>query len=204
MYLLLAADAVQLLLNPFFGHAFGTERILAYGAPYYRMIPCAGQTFHRLVDYGIFLAVVVVFFVKMLRAPRIYFERYSVIFLSMILIGLWETFYIFSRSPIDRPMIGFGVFGLLVFFFALYYRPVWLLDRMLANIASELPQALFFFDVVGRCVWANRPGRRLLNVEGNDYEPCAERLADMFPDLDLHADAWACRRVLGKGDEARY
>lgn len=204
VYLILIVDAVQLLLNPFFGHAFSTERLMVDGGAYYRLVPYLGQTFHRVVDYGIFFAVLVVFFVKMVRSPRIYFERYSVIFFSMVLVGIWETFYIFSRSPIDRSMVGFGVFGLLVFYFALYYRPLRLLDRMLANIASEMPQALFFFDAIGRCVWANRPGRAFAGITGNDYDPCADRLRAAFEGIDLDHDEWEDKRVLGSGTAARY
>lgn len=204
VYLLLIVDAIQLLLNPFFGHAFSTEAITVDGGAYYRLVPYLGQSFHRIVDYGIFFAVLIVFFYKMVRSPRIYFERYSVIFLSMVLVGIWETFYIFSRSPIDRSMVGFGVFGLLVFYFALYYRPVRLLDRMLANIASEMPQALFFFDAVGRCVWVNRPGREFAHLERNYYEPAADRLRDVFGQIDLQGVGWSERRVLGEGDAARY
>ena len=204
VYAALAVDAVQLLLNPIFGHAFGTEAVMVDGYPYYRLVPYLGQTFHRVVDYAIFLAVLVAFFLKMLRAPRIYYERYAVIFLSMVFIGLWESFYIFSRSPIDRSMIGFGVFGLLVFYFALYYRPLRLLDRMLANVASDLPEALFFFDAVGRCVWANRPGREFLGIERNDYEPVADRITEIFGTFSFKGSEWRCRKVLGEGEDARY
>jgi hypothetical protein len=155
---LLAVDAVQLLLNPLFGHAFDTEPILVDGFAYCRLVPRLGQTFHRVVDYGILATVIVIFIYKLIHTPRIYAERYGII-LAAILAGLvWETYYIFSRTPIDRSMVSFGVFGLLVFYFSIYYRPVRLLDSMLANIASEMPEAMFFLDVSGHCVWANRPG----------------------------------------------
>ena len=161
---LLAVDAVQLLLNPLFGHAFDTEAIPVDGFAYYRLVPRLGQTFHRVVDYGILATVIVIFIYKLIRTPRIYAERYGII-LAAILVGLvWETYYIFSRTPIDRSMVSFGVFGLLVFYFSIYYRPVRLLDRMLANIASEMPEAMFFLDVTGHCVWANRPGQQLAEI----------------------------------------
>ena len=67
--MLLAADALQLLCNPFFGHAFSTEAVVVAGGDYYRLIPYLGQTFHRVVDYGILAAVIIIFIVKMIRAP---------------------------------------------------------------------------------------------------------------------------------------
>ena len=117
---LLLVDTIQYFLNPIFHQAFTTEAIKVGGYDYYGLVPFVGEVFHRIVDYGIFFAVLIIFFVKVIKTPRIYSERYSTLLITMILVGVWETFYIFSRSPIDRSMIGFGVFGLVVFYFALY------------------------------------------------------------------------------------
>lgn len=141
-----------------------------------------GQTFHRVVDYGILAAVLVIFIVKVIKSPKINSERYSVILAAMVITTVWETAYIFSRTPIDRAMIGFGVFGLLVYYLALFYRPMRLLDSMLAQMASEIPDALFFFDASGQCIWANRPGMALTDIQSENYEPASDRLAAMFGD----------------------
>ena len=199
----LIVDAVQLLLNPVFHHAFGNEMLLVYGAAYYRLVPYLGQTFHRVVDYGIFAATIVLFTVKMIRSPRINSERYSVILAAMIFTGLWQTFYIFSRTPIDRSMIGFGVFGLLVYYLALYYRPMRLLDRMLANIASEMPEALFFFDVGDQCIWANKPALSLAGVDTQDYDLAAERLYALLGDCGKGRGSWSSQEEVGSGESAK-
>ncbi len=39
MYFALAADFVQMVMNIFFGHAFGVEKIIVHGSPYYRAVP---------------------------------------------------------------------------------------------------------------------------------------------------------------------
>ena len=204
VYLFLVVDAIQLLLNPVFGHAFTTEAIIVDGYPYFRMLPLTGQTFHRVLDYSIFLACLCLFLYKAVTAPAIYSERYSILLLSSILCGLWETYYIFSRTPIDRSMIGFGVFGLLVFFFSIYYRPIRLLDKMLANIASNMTYALFCFDAIGVCIWANRPGRQLVSMKNNDYENGGSMLKEMFSGLDFSGENWNVQHVLGAGEDARY
>ena len=200
---LLALDAAQLALNLVFHHAFAIESIPVDGFAYFRLKPLAGQTFHRIVDYGAFGAVLVIFLVKLVRAPRIYSERYSVILLTMVSVGLWQTFYIFSRAPIDRSMIGYAVFGLLVFYFALFYRPMRLLDRMLANVASQREEALFFFDMKGQCIWQNRPGCAMTGLASREYEKAAERLRVMFGALEFTGADWSDRREIGTGDGAR-
>ena len=201
-YALLIADAAQLLCNPIFHHAFDIEAIQVAGAAYYRLIPYAGQTFHRIVCYGIFLAIVGIFFWKMITAPRLYLERYAVIFLSMVVVGIWETFYIFSRSPIDRSMIGFACFGLLVYYFAVHYKPVRLLDRMLANVASQMLQGVFFFDAGGRCVWVNRAGHETFHIDRDNYEPSAELLAGIFGDIS--GEEWVRHEAIMDGSVRKY
>ena len=42
MYAAIALDAVQLILNLFFAHAFDLEVIQVQGAPYYRLVPLCG------------------------------------------------------------------------------------------------------------------------------------------------------------------
>ena len=204
VYSALIVDAVQLLCNPLFGHAFTTELITVEGEPYYRLVSLAGQSFHRLVDYSIFFAVLLIFIFKIFNAPRIYLERYLVILLTMVFAGAWQTFYIFSRTPVDRSMIGYGIFGLLVFYFSLYYRPLRLLDRMLAGIASEMPEALFFFDALGQCIWANQPARSLAGIDENEYEPAEENLLRIFGNQIRRKGEWSAKRVLGTGEDTRY
>lgn len=118
----------------------------------------------------------------------------------MIITTVWETLYIFSRTPVDRSMIGFGVFGLLVFYFALYYHPFRLLDRILVTAASEIPDALFFFDVNGSCVWANKRAVSLTGIDERDYDAAADRLNDLFGASDDENARWAGEHIIGEGE----
>ena len=200
--ILLAADAVQLFLNPVFHHAFDHETIEFDGAVYYRLVPHLGQTFHRVVIYGMLAIFVIRYTLMTIRSPRVDAERYFVILLAMVITALWQTFYIFSRTPIDRSMIGFGVFGLLIFYFALYYRPVRLLNRMMAGIVGEMPDALFFFDKNGKCIWANEPGLTMTGIIPGEYSAAKDALEKRFGNLDVE-DEWT-RRFTPRGRRALF
>ena len=205
IYVLLTADVIQYAFNPIFHHAFDAEPIMYEGDVYFHLIPKLGQTYHRIVDYGIFTLVVIVFLIKSIRSVRIYAERYAIILLALIIGGIWETFYIFSGIPIDRSMIGFAVVGILVYFFALYYRPLRLLDRMLAGMASELPEALYFFDDNGQCIWANDRGIKLAGIADEDYAQAEKLLSSMFGELDIKGDDWSGEKELKTGtNTSRY
>lgn len=156
IYAILTLDIIQYFFNPFFGQAFGMEAITVDGSPYYRLVPYFGQTCHRIAVYFAFFTSLVIFLLKAIRVPRIYAEKYYVILFTMIFAGFWQSYYIFSRTPIDRSMVALAVCALLIFYFSLFYRPFRLLDRMLANIASKIPESVFFFDANDRCIWINR------------------------------------------------
>lgn len=198
-YALLAIDVIQYILNPSLGQAFATEPIVVEGMAYYRLIPFAGQAFHRVLDYSIFIGVLVVFLVKAIRTPRITAERYWLILVSMVAIGLWQTFYIVSGTPVDRSMIGYGVFGLLVYYFALQYRAMRLLDRMLATVASQIPEALYFFDSASHCIWANNRGSELIHISEDEYDRAPDLLRERL-NLNEEGVEWTCVRTIGTGD----
>ena len=204
-----AIDCAQLLLNQVFGHAFYTSSVLVDGAPYWAMTPLVGQHFHRIIAYGIFIASIVIFAYRMATAPRIYVERYAVILASMIAGGVWQTYYILSRTPIDRSMIGFGAFGFMIYFFALHYRPMRLLDRMLSRVVSDIPESVLFFDSDDTCIYANaRAGEHMdVDVQGEAglkrgtliLERCLEEYG-----VDTSAE-WAFdSAVPSKDGEVRY
>ena len=203
-YILLGGDTVQLVLNTVFGHAFGLEAVEVENMTYYKLIPDAGQIIPRVMDYSIFGAILLIFFIVTLRTPKIYREKYSIILIAMIAGGLWQTFYIFSGTPIDQSMIGFGIFGLLVYFFAVVYRPLRLLDRMLSNIASEMPEAMFLYDPAGKCVWINRQSCELTGLNENDVESVNPTLTEMFGVLEYNNEELAFCKELCVNEERRY
>ena len=200
VYALLLADVVQLLLNPVFHHAFNLVPVEVGGFDYYKLDPLTGQSFHRLVDYGILAGILGIFAVKTVRSPRLQTERYSVILITILVVTGWETAYIFSGTPIDRSMFGFGVFGLLIFYFSLYYRPMRLLDRMLGGVVSEQPDAMYFFDPNQRCIWMNAAGEKLLHMEGQDPAGAGNALAKKFGNRHPGEDSWS-DQVLTNGED---
>ena len=103
--------------------------------------------------------VILVFIIRSIKVPRLYKERYVVILISLIIGTIWQTYYVMSRTPVDRSMVGFGEFGLLIFYFSIYHRPLRLLDNMLADIVSDSSEAVILYGPEGRCIWANNPAK---------------------------------------------
>ena len=203
-YNLLTIDVIQLLLNLFTHHAFRLVETQVEGYPYFDMVPLWGQQFHRAVDYLLLAGVIVAFIIRIIRAPRLQRQRYSVILFALILVSAWETAYIFSNAPIDRSMIGFGAFGLLIFYFSLYYRPMRLLDRMLSGVVSDQKNPIYFFDEDKRCIWMNRAGAHFLNMEEQDLEKAETELKRRFSGKHPGLEYWTDQLTIDVNGETRF
>ena len=198
-YTFLILDSIQLLVNIATHHAFGIEALDIYNSTYYRFIPYIGETIHRSIDYVILADNFAAFIVKLIRSPRTDWERYIVIILAMVAVSAWQTFYIFSRTPVDISMTGFAIFGFLVFYFSIYYRPLRLLDRFLAAIASKMTEAILFFDNNNRCIWANTRALNLLKIDDGELDNVSNILNQRF-ELDISENDLTKTFIQGTGD----
>lgn len=201
---LIAVDGIQYFLNPIYHHSFTLQAIKLNGYNYYLLVTFAGQTYHRIVAYGMFVIALVLCIVKQVNSPKIYRERYSVVTVAMIMSCLLESFYIFSRTPMDLSMTAIATYGLLVFYLALYYRPMKVLDRMLAKIASDLNESLFFYDLSGKCLWANEPALKITGVDTEDYELASKNIEDMFGDVKNGSESWSVKKTSDDGEQRFY
>ena len=204
VYSLFTIDVIQYALNPIFGHAFTLHQIFDDAAPYFQMFPGIGQTYHRIIVYGVFFASIVLFAIKIKHTSQVYMDKYVVILMSMIVAGLWETFYIFSGTPVDTSMIGFGIFGFLVFYFVLYYKPRVLVDKMLASIASGLPESVLLFDMDQKCIWVNDPAKKLFGISDDDLSAVPAMLRESFPKVSLGDGEWKTHQTIGEGKSTRH
>ena len=199
----LLADAIQLLINPVTKHAFDVRWDVINGEVFYFLVPLAGQYIHRLVDYGLFFAVIITFAITIFRNSRIYREKFIIMFVSILAVGVWETVFILSKNPIDRSMIGLGALGILAYYFSIHYRPLRLLDKMLSGIVSNGNDACFIFSPKGRCVWVNKAACNLIGVMEDNCENAPEEIEYLF-NIKLRRGNWSERHSTGSGDSIKY
>ena len=203
-YTLLTLDLIQYIFNPFFHHAFGVESIIVDGSVFYRSVPYIGQTYHRIAVYLACLLSIGMFIVKSFKVPKIYAERYYIIAITMALGGAWASYYVSSRTPIDTSMVGIGALGICLYYFSIVYRPFKLLDRILANIAARITDFIYFFDANDRCVWANEPGLKYLQIDEEKIERAPQLLAAQFKEINNEDPEWSAKEVIGSGEDAQY
>lgn len=201
LYSILTIDMIQILLNFATGHVFSMEYIQAYGGDYYQFVALWGQSIHRIVDYVILGGVVITFLIKTITSPKVYMERFLVILILMVAVAVWQSIYIILNTPLNTSMIGYGVFGVLVFLISIYYRPLRLLDRMLASIASKMPESILFFDSNNRCIWVNTKAVELLHIEEDHLEHVEELLEEKIGEYSSKGSDWNTTITKGSGED---
>ena len=96
------------------------------------------------------------------------------------------------------------MFGIIVFYLSIYYRPLRLLDRMLSDIAADMKEAIYVFDPTNKCIWANEQGLKLTGVKDTELDRVLDRLSDIFAKPVVMNSDFAEKIVVGYGDDAEY
>ena len=165
MYILGGIDIIQIALGPITKHVFTVEPTLVSNKIYYADTANIGLTLHRIIDYILFFCILIIFILSAIKTSKLYREKFTIIIINLIIAGIIQIIFIVSKIPVDRSVIVHGIFGIMLYYFSIKYRPLRLLDMVLSNIAADMDDAVYVFDSLNKCVWANEPGYALLNIK---------------------------------------
>ena len=202
MYILVICDIIQLLVGIFTKHVISIEYEVVDSIIYIQDMARIGLTMHRIIDYILFICVILIFLMAIIRTSKLYREKFAVIFCALLMAGSLQLLFIVYRSPIDKSVIAHALIGILLYYLAVHHRPLRLLDTMLSTIAFDMNDSVFVFDNNGECVWANEKGYALVNVEEGNYHLIKPALINMFGDLTDRGDNWSEDILIPETDQA--
>jgi len=191
MYVIGVFDIVQILSGFIFDHVFSMETVMLDGLPFIADVPKYGLTIHRVLSYVMYSYALVILIINIAKTAKLYREKFVVILITLLAAGIAQFMFIFSRTPIDKSVILHGIFGLVVYYFSIHYRPLKLLDAVLSTVASDMNDAVYVFDADNKCVWANDPGYKLIGVPAGKTGLVKAALFQMFGDFSDKGKAWA-------------
>ena len=193
------ADIIQLILGAAYtNHVFRLEEITVENSVYYRDVPLIGLQIHRVAMVFIFICIMLIYLLGIIKSSKLCKEKFIVIFCTMITSGLIQGAFIISGKPIDRSVIVHSVFGVVIFYFSLIYRPLRLLDTLLSNVASEMTDAVYIFDNSDKCVWANDKGYELLDAKDEAMHIVKEKLLLLLGNMNNNGEEWVDTIVSGE------
>ena len=192
MYVIGGFDLFQLLLGTILHHVFKIEKIvLPNKEVFYMNTSEVGLIFHRVLMFIILTCIIITYIICTIKASKLYKEKYVTILVVLIVTGIAEALFIYSQQPIDKSIIITSVAGAIVFYLSIVYQPLKLLDTLLANIISDMDDAVFAFDNTRKCLWANENGFKLLGIEQGSLYLVKNAFVEKFGDLSDKSDRWS-------------
>ncbi len=185
IYIFLLVDTVSIFLNPFFGHVFGVKDAASDAAVPYIFYSCWWHYIHLVLSFVVVLGVVGVFTYRMIIQSKIYMVRYIYIIISLAVVLIWEFYCIFAAFPADFSMLGYGICGVLVYYFSIVFNHDLLEGAMLSVVVSSMDDGIFFFDVNGRCIYANKSAWDILDLKRGSYNKVFKKFDEILKDRTL-------------------
>ncbi len=182
----LGADCISLFLNSFFWHCYTLEETtLESGEVYYLLVSRSGHKIHLLLS-GVLLVMIVGRFIwKIHSCASLYLERYLVILLCIVVVVVWEYYNVLMGRTIDRSMVGLAVGGVLVYFFSIEYRPIFVKMALHDLLVTNLSDAVLFFDVDGNPFYANKSAQTMFGITRETLSSAVTLLGEGIVEQEL-------------------
>ena len=169
--LLAGIDTILVFLNPILHHCFKMERVvLENGHVYFKYDSLWYHYVHLGFSYSIVAICMIVLIVKTVKTSALYREKYFVIEFCIVVVAVWEMYYVLNKSVLEYSMISYLTMAILIYFFAIEYKPYIATYRMFSEVVTNISEAIFFFDDNYKCIYVNRRAKELYERTGNRVE----------------------------------
>ena len=180
-------DFIMLLGNHWFHNAFGlSEVVLENGHIYYKYYSLWYHGIHLAFSYFMTAALVILLIMKLTHTAAIYREKYFVMLGTVLVIGVWELYYVVNKSILEYSMISYAVLPVIVAFFALVYKPYFATYRMFKEVMLNISEAIFFNDDKNDCIYINRRAKEILDYVGKSQEEAWDYAVEVLAGGDVY------------------
>lgn len=201
MYILGLIDILQLVLGAIFNYTFIIHKVIIDNKIYYKVIPQIGLTIHRIIDYVIFISVFITILICLVRASKIFREKFITLLSALVLCGMCQYYFIAYSNSIDKSVIVHSLFCIIAYYLAIYHRSQKLLDSIIEYVASDLTDSIYIFDKNNQCIWMNEMGSSLLNLRTDDFYHVNNKIVEKFGDIIHNINEGFSNIYLSSSDE---
>ena len=141
-----------------------------------------GGTYYYVHGFLVIVAVVSGIAMLLWKASRnaaIYWIRYFLIALSLLVSAIWTVSVMISTSPVDLSLIGYAITGLLIVFFTFYYKPATLINNLLSASLRSSDNGIVLFDNSKKVVFLNHSFADMFGIADDDFKGAARIFRDL-------------------------
>jgi len=165
---LILADVVLLLANPWTNWALEYRQVLYHSDLYFEFVPRFGYVFHMIVSYSIALNIGITLIHKCFKVPFVYAGRYLLELAALVIIAVFNLLFIFTPLRIDVSCILFAVTAFVAYRIGLEYRPTFLRNQARYMMTNKLQEPLVLFDINDRLADFNAEAAEKFGLKEKD------------------------------------
>ncbi len=154
-------DSISMLVNLVFGHAMKFSANIVNDEIYLHIDKNWIFYTHVFVCYFILFFAFLKLFIAWVKAPRMYRLKYSGLGVTLFFSLIIETIFLMADLPVDLTVISFSWAAFVLVYFAYYYIPQKLQNRIQTQVLSEMRDALVLFDIDDVCIYANERAKEI-------------------------------------------
>ena len=164
---IILADNISILINCWTHHAFVLTPVDArYGRIFLRVQSVGPYlTAHFLLFYLLLLVSFIVLIRKCCQVSYFYRTKYLGVIVAFAFAWIINLVLFHMNLTLDYSLIAFGIMGISICYYSLYYMPKGLVERTLSLVIKKMNTGIVCFDNSGKCVYVNDLAAYLLQLK---------------------------------------
>ena len=155
------ADWVSILLNMVFNHAMKFSLTSVNGENFLRIDKSWFFYVHVFICYVILFFAFLRLTIAWVKAPRMYRMKYSGFGVTLLFSVLLDAIFLIADLPVDLSVISFAWAAVALVYFAYYYAPQKLKNRIQTQVLFDMNDAIVLFDIDDVCIYANKKAEEI-------------------------------------------
>lgn len=193
LWIAAAADAVLMLINPFFGLMYKIDTVSDTFGSVFHYISQIKFLFYYHVGF-MYICLILVFGIlgqKISSTPKIYKMKYAAILVSICPVIGANAVMLYMEAKFDYSLILYTVVAFIMVYFTFVYVPNGLMERLLFFSVTNMRYGIICIDVDGKCVHANKTAKVYCDAE-IDVENVENQIKKWYAEK-LSSDPKDCR-----------
>ena len=184
----LGSITASVLLNPLLNHMFTIKLItLSDGTLYYGMESGWGKLLCFCLIEALLVLMLAILIDKCIQISSAYHERYIVVMIAII-VCMSFMFSSFSDRPVNKSLVGYLIFGFLLYIFTFIYKPLFIRRRLADSVVENHIDGIIFYDTDVNAIYANDRAYEILKIKSGKPDNCTDKLIEVMGGGDLGAD----------------
>jgi len=172
-YVYCIVESVAFIINNFFPIYYSITLTDFQGELFYIISSNRSSlyTLHLVFSYLLIAIILIENILAIVKSPKFYKRKYIEVLMAFMIPVFIDMLYVFTKFPVDVSVFAFGVGGIVLAYFSIFYSPSEVRRGMLFNVFDDTEVGVVCFDKDGSAIFVNNQIRDLFGIpeDQKDY-----------------------------------